>query len=110
LIISQIYIYTLDIPFHKPLKVAIGTIDSAQNIAIKITTKSGLIGWGEASPYAYITGDCQATNYQTAQQLGEKRGQMNVCLVCHPGRGSWILSRFPICSLSEPGAFSRPIT
>ena len=40
----------------------------------------------------------------------EKRGQMNVCLVCHPGRGSRTLSRFPIGSLSESGAFSRPIT
>ena len=45
-----------------------------------------------------------------ADDAAEKRGQMNVCLVCHPGRGSRTLSRCPIGSLSESGAFSRPIT
>ena len=50
MIISQIDIYTLDVPFTKPLKVAIGVIECANNIAIKITTDSGLVGWGEASP------------------------------------------------------------
>ena len=67
--ITQIQIFTLDIPFTKPLKVAIGEIASAENVVIKITSSSGLVGWGEASPCAYITGDTQATNVQTAQQL-----------------------------------------
>ena len=67
--ISGIDIYQLNVPFHHPLKVALGEIVGAENIAIKITTESGLVGWGEASPCCYITGDTQATNYQTAQQL-----------------------------------------
>lgn len=62
-------IYRLNIPFTQPLKVAIGEITSAANTVIKISTDAGLVGWGEASPAAYITGDSQATNYQTAQQL-----------------------------------------
>ena len=69
MIITQVDIHTLNVPLTKPLKVAIGSIDSALNIAIKITTSTGLIGWGEASPCAYIVGDTQQTNYQTAQQL-----------------------------------------
>jgi len=67
--ISRIDIYRLNVPFYHPLKVALGEISGAENIAIKITTESGLEGWGEASPCCYITGDTQATNYQTAQQL-----------------------------------------
>ena len=67
--ISSIDIYTLDVPFTKPLKVAIGVIECADNIAIKITTDSGILGWGEASPCAYIVGDTQQTAYQTAQPL-----------------------------------------
>ena len=67
--VDSVTIYTLNVPYIKPLKVAIGSFESAQNVAIKITTDSGLVGWGEASPCAYITGDTQATNYQTARQL-----------------------------------------
>ena len=69
MIIVKLEIYTLDIAYHEPLKVSIGMVDSAQNIVIKLTTECGLVGWGEASPCPYITGDSQATNYQTAQQL-----------------------------------------
>lgn len=67
--ISHVDIYTLNIPFTQPLKVAIGQIASAENIVIKISTDTGLVGWGEASPCAYITGDTQASNRETAKQL-----------------------------------------
>lgn len=69
MIITQICIYKLDISYSRPTKVAIGAINAAQNVVVKITTDNGLIGWGEASPFACITGDSQATSYQVAQQL-----------------------------------------
>lgn len=69
--IQHIQIAKLNIPYIQPLKVAIGAITGAENIVVKITTNTGLVGWGEASPCAYITGDTQHTNYQTAQQLAE---------------------------------------
>ena len=67
--ITAIDLYKLEVPFHHPLKVSIGEVAGANNIVIKIHTDSELVGWGEASPCAYITGDSQASNYQTAQQL-----------------------------------------
>jgi len=69
--ITQVDIYTLDVPYEKPLVVTIGSIEGAENVVVKITTDTGLIGWGEASPCAYIVGDTQQTNYQTAQQLAK---------------------------------------
>ena len=36
--ITQIDIFKLNVPFHHPLKVALGEIAGAENIAIKITT------------------------------------------------------------------------
>jgi L-alanine-DL-glutamate epimerase-like enolase superfamily enzyme len=69
--ITQVDIYTLDIPYEKPLVVTIGSIEGAENVVVKITTDTGLVGWGEASPCAYIVGDTQQTNYQTAQQLAK---------------------------------------
>lgn len=69
--IETIEIAKLTIPYTRPLKVAIGEMLGANNVVIKITTDTGIIGWGEASPFACITGDSQATNYQTAQQLAK---------------------------------------
>ncbi|MDB4308328.1 dipeptide epimerase [Porticoccaceae bacterium] len=67
--IERIDIYKIDIPVAYPATVAIGSIDSASNIMIKITADTGEYGWGEGSPFAPITGDSQASNYETAQQL-----------------------------------------
>jgi L-alanine-DL-glutamate epimerase-like enolase superfamily enzyme len=70
-IINQIAIYPLNIGLKHAIRVPLGVIESAQNVAIKLTTDSGLVGWGEASPFAPITGDSQATNLATAVQLAE---------------------------------------
>ena len=69
MIIAGINIYQLNIGLQHPIRVPLGVIESAQNVAIKLTTDSGLVGWGEASPFAPITGDSQATNLATAVQL-----------------------------------------
>lgn len=71
MIISQVDIFTLTVPWHKPLKISIGTMDGAENVAIKITTDTGLVGWGEASPCHYIVGDTAQTAYQAAQPLAQ---------------------------------------
>jgi L-Ala-D/L-Glu epimerase len=67
--IKAIEIYKLNIPFKHVLKVAIGEKAGAKNIFIKIITDNDLVGWGEASPSPYITGDSQESNYVMAQQL-----------------------------------------
>lgn len=67
--ITAVEIYSLKIPFKKPLKVSIGVIEGADNVVIRMVTDSGLVGWGEASPCPYITGDSQATNLATAKKL-----------------------------------------
>ena len=70
--IQSVTVYKLNLAFKKPLKVAIGETLAVDNVAIKITTYTGLEGWGEASPCCpYITGDLQATSYATAQALGQ---------------------------------------
>ena len=40
--ITQIDFFKLNVLFHHPLKVALGEIATAENIAIKITTEIGL--------------------------------------------------------------------
>ena len=69
--ITQIDIYKVNVGLTHPIRVPIGIIEAAQNVAIKIITDSGFIGWGEASSFAPITGDSQETNYVTALQLAQ---------------------------------------
>ena len=65
--IETVDIYSLKIPLKTQTKTSLGVSVGADNTIIKITTNTGLIGWGEASPFGPITGDTQASNYSTAQ-------------------------------------------
>lgn len=67
--IEKIDIYTLNVSIKIPINTPLGAIDKAENVAIKITTAKGIIGWGEASPCAMITGDTQESNYAIAQTM-----------------------------------------
>lgn len=67
--ITQIDVYKFDIPMIHKVVVPIGVLAAANNVAIRITTDSGIAGWGEASPFAPITGDTQASNFDNARLL-----------------------------------------
>jgi L-alanine-DL-glutamate epimerase-like enolase superfamily enzyme len=67
--IAAIDLFTLTIPFEEPIAVPLGTLFGANNVVVKISTDSGHIGWGEASPFSPITGDTQETNVVPGQQL-----------------------------------------
>ena len=69
--ISRVEIFKMNIPKKYPSKVAIGAINTIHNVIVRISTDASQSGWGEASPCAYITGDSQETNYETAQQLAQ---------------------------------------
>lgn len=67
--IKKVDIYKLNVGIKIPINTPLGAIDKAENVAIKITTDEGIIGWGEASPCAMITGDTQESNYAIAQVM-----------------------------------------
>lgn len=67
--ITRIDVYKFDIPMIHEVVVPIGVLAAANNVAIRITTDSGIEGWGEASPFAPITGDTQASNFDCARLL-----------------------------------------
>lgn len=67
--IDRIDISKLNVALKHATRVPLGVIDAAENVVVKITTSSGIVGWGEASPFAPITGDSQESNFVTAQQL-----------------------------------------
>lgn len=67
--ISRVEVFKLEIPYIRPMRIAIGAISCAQNVAVKLSTDSGLCGWGESSPFAPITGDSFEGNLASAEKM-----------------------------------------
>ncbi|MFC6631963.1 mandelate racemase/muconate lactonizing enzyme family protein [Microbulbifer taiwanensis] len=67
--ITSIEIANLNVALKHPISTPLGALDAARNVVVKIITDSGIFGWGEASPFAPITGDSQESNHIAAQQL-----------------------------------------
>ncbi|NME99955.1 mandelate racemase/muconate lactonizing enzyme family protein [Aneurinibacillus aneurinilyticus] len=57
MIIRNIEVKRQVVPLKKPFKTALRTVVNAESILVKVTTESGLAGWGEAPSTVVITGD-----------------------------------------------------
>jgi o-succinylbenzoate synthase len=66
--ITRTDIYKFSIPMH-PFTIATGTMESAQNIFIRIHTDAGFYGVGECSAFPMIVGETQATCFEMAKDF-----------------------------------------
>lgn len=57
MIIEKVDIGQFTAPLVRPFKTALRSVDKIDNILVRIETKNGLVGYGEAPPTAVITGD-----------------------------------------------------
>lgn len=55
--IIDIKIGRISVPLKKPFKTALRTVNSVEDVIIKIETDTGHVGYGEAPPTGVITGD-----------------------------------------------------
>ena len=55
--IDDIEVYALKIPLKNPIKMSGITVHNAENIFVKVISKNGLYGWGEASSAPTMTGE-----------------------------------------------------
>ena len=67
--VTSIDVFKVDIELAYPTRVPIGVLDAAHNVFLRINTDRGLSGWGEASPFAPITGDSQTSCLASASML-----------------------------------------
>ena len=65
--ITEISIHKLSIPLIEPFITSLGRDDDALNVVVRIKTESGLVGFGECSPYMPINGESQVTCYVVGQ-------------------------------------------
>ncbi|MEA3377455.1 MAG: hypothetical protein U9R72_14795, partial [Chloroflexota bacterium] len=60
--IDRIEIIPLEVPYHQPTSISVGTISKAKNVLIKIRADEGITGFGEVSPFIpTYSGETQGT-------------------------------------------------
>ena len=69
--ITGVDIFVYDLPLVSPFRIAIGTMQAANDVLVRIRTDAGLTGLGEACPFPPITGETQASNLAAAKALRE---------------------------------------
>ncbi len=69
--ITKIEIYKLNVPLKEPFIISLGTIKTANSIALKIHTDQGIFGTGEGNPYMFIVGETQAADFEYAKMLSK---------------------------------------
>jgi len=65
--ITDVEIFLFDIALTSPFRIAIGIMNAANDLLVRIRTDQGIVGLGEACPFPPITGETQATNAAAAR-------------------------------------------
>ena len=69
--ITSITVYQSKIKLTKPFVISLGPLSHAENVIVEIKTNTGLIGFGECSPFMTIHGESMETCFVVARYLGQ---------------------------------------
>lgn len=59
--ITHVDLFPLSIPLKVPFITSLGALEAVESVVVRITTKDGLVGWGECNPFWSINGETQET-------------------------------------------------
>ncbi|MGN1183246.1 MAG: mandelate racemase/muconate lactonizing enzyme family protein [Faecalibacillus sp.] len=65
--ITDIQFKIADFQFNEPFKISFATLEGYQTLVIKVITDEDIIGYGEAGPLEFVTGD----NLETSLSIGQ---------------------------------------
>ena len=71
MIITDIQFQVTNFRFEEPMKVAFATIVDMDSCIVKILTDEGIIGYGEAAPLPFVTGDNLGTVLAVGKEMRE---------------------------------------
>jgi L-alanine-DL-glutamate epimerase-like enolase superfamily enzyme len=69
--IQEIKIHQSPIKLKEPFVISLGTMEYANNLIVRIKTDTGIIGFGECSPFLPINGESMETGYIVGQYLAK---------------------------------------
>jgi len=61
--IQQVEIYAIHLPLIDPFIISYATYDTMPSIILKVTTDTGIVGYGEAVPDEHVTGETWESTY-----------------------------------------------
>lgn len=67
--ITKVELWPIDVPITDPFVVATGQRLVAENIFVRVTLKSGAVGYGEMAPFPEVGGESRDSCLKAAQQL-----------------------------------------
>lgn len=70
--ISSVDTFPIVLPLVKPIKMSHITIERSENVLVRITTDTGIVGWGEGVEATDITGDEQTRILGSLEFLGPR--------------------------------------
>ena len=53
--ITDVEAFHVSIPFNVPFVVWRGDLESKEHVLVRISTDTGLVGWGEAAPFLFYS-------------------------------------------------------
>jgi o-succinylbenzoate synthase len=75
--ITAVEAIQVDIPFRQPFVVWRGSVDEKRHVLVRVTTDTGLTGWGEAAPFLYYAPETAAdaasmvTDFMAREVIGK---------------------------------------
>jgi L-alanine-DL-glutamate epimerase-like enolase superfamily enzyme len=67
--LARLTIHQSPIPLTEPFVISLGPLTHANNLLVRAETDTGLVGWGEASPFPTIHGETMEGGYEIARFL-----------------------------------------
>jgi len=61
----------IDLPLTEPFEISLGVQHEASNVLVTVETEEGILGYGEGSPIAPVTGETRAAALATAREAAE---------------------------------------
>ncbi len=61
--IQQVEIFAINLPLVEPFIISYATYDTMPSIILKMTTDTGIVGYGEAVPDEHVTGESWESTY-----------------------------------------------
>lgn len=99
--IESVQVRPLDLPLREPFEIALGVQKSAKNLLVRIETGDGVVGVGEGSPLAPVTGETRESAVQiahaageliTGESLGDYRHLIETVRETFPGNGAALMA------------------
>lgn len=69
--VTRAEVFPMSLPQTQPLKVALGTPPTADNVLVRLLTSDGVTGLGESSPYSEVMSETQASDLALAKTIAE---------------------------------------